>query len=49
MISTELNVMPEQFQEKWVAVFRLDLRRNRSLERFRVSVKDGNALGWVRV
>lgn len=49
MISTGFNVMPEQFQEKWVAVFPLELRKNKSLERFRVSVEDGNALGWVLV
>lgn len=49
MIATGLNVMPEQFQEKWVAIFRLELRKNRNLERFRVSVRDRNALGWVLV
>jgi hypothetical protein len=33
----------EQFQEKCVAVFRPELRKTKSLERFRVSVKNGNA------
>ncbi|WP_161808150.1 hypothetical protein [Mesorhizobium sp. 1M-11] len=31
--------MLEQFQEKCVAVFRSELRENKELERFRVSVK----------
>lgn len=35
----------EQFQEKRVAVLRPELRKNKELERFRVSVKNGNALG----
>ncbi len=34
----------EQFQEKCAAVFRPELRKNKKLERFRVSVKNGNAL-----
>ena len=34
----------EQFQEKCVAVFRPELRKNKGLERYRVSVKNGNAL-----
>ncbi|PLP58810.1 hypothetical protein CYK37_14215 [Mesorhizobium loti] len=33
-----------QFQEKCVTVFRPELRKNKKLERFRVSVKNGNAL-----
>jgi len=30
---------PEQFREKCVAVFRVELRKNKERERFRVSVK----------
>ncbi|PLP61112.1 hypothetical protein CYK37_02135 [Mesorhizobium loti] len=37
----------EQFQEKCTAVFRPELRKNKKLERFRVSVKNGNALGAI--
>ncbi|QAZ43989.1 hypothetical protein C1M53_14600 [Mesorhizobium sp. Pch-S] len=33
-----------QFQQKCAAVLRLELRNNKELERFRVSVKNGNAL-----
>ncbi|QAZ46270.1 hypothetical protein C1M53_28440 [Mesorhizobium sp. Pch-S] len=33
----------EQFQEKCIAVFRPELRRNKGWERFRISVKNGNA------
>jgi hypothetical protein len=35
---------PEQFQEKCIAVFRPELRENRELERFRVSVKKTETL-----
>ncbi|QAZ42734.1 hypothetical protein C1M53_06930 [Mesorhizobium sp. Pch-S] len=35
----------EQFQEKCSAVFRPELRESKESERFRVSVKNGNALG----
>jgi hypothetical protein len=34
----------EQFQEKCATVFRPELRKNKELEHFRVSVKNGNAL-----
>lgn len=36
----------EQSPEKRVAVFRPELRRNKELERFRVSAKNGNALAF---
>ncbi len=35
---------PEQFQEKCATVFHPELRKNKELERFRVSVKNENAL-----
>jgi urea transport system permease protein len=42
------NRVPEQIQEKGVAVFRPELRENKELERFRVSVKNGNALARTK-
>jgi len=35
----------EQFQQKCEAVLRPELRKNKEIERFRDSEKDGNALG----
>ncbi|PLP58624.1 hypothetical protein CYK37_13165 [Mesorhizobium loti] len=34
----------EQFQQKRAEVLRSELRKNKELERFRISVKNGNAL-----
>ena len=44
MSSQGNNRVPEQIQEKGVAVFRPELRENKELERFRVSMKNGNAI-----
>ncbi|PLP57037.1 hypothetical protein CYK37_22620 [Mesorhizobium loti] len=38
----------EQFQQKCAAVLRPELCKNKELKRFRVSVKNGNALAAVR-
>ncbi|RWX08016.1 hypothetical protein EHI47_35360 [Rhizobium leguminosarum] len=35
----------EQFQQKCAAVLRPELRKNKAIERFRDSEKNGNALG----
>ena len=40
---------PAQFQEKCVAVFHRELRRNKRSARFRVSAKSGNALSLILV
>jgi len=34
----------EHFQEKWIPVFRPEMRQNKELERFRDSKKSGNTL-----
>jgi hypothetical protein len=38
----------EQFQQKRAAVLRPELRRNKSIDRFRDSKKSGNALAGIR-
>ena len=38
------NLFLERIQEKWVPVFRPNARPNKDLQRFRNSVKFGNAL-----
>ena len=38
----------EQFQEKWTPVFRPELRKNKEIEHFRDSKKNGNALSRCR-
>jgi hypothetical protein len=45
-VAQESGVGPdlEQFQEKWEPVFRSELRKNKGLEHFRDSKKNGNAL-----
>jgi hypothetical protein len=42
-----VRLMPlEQFQEKWKLVFRPELRKNKTIERFCDSEKSGNALAF---
>jgi hypothetical protein len=38
----------EQFQEKWEPVFRPELRKDKEIEHFRDSKKNGNALAFGR-
>jgi len=43
------DIALEQFQQKYAAVLRLELRKNEELESFCVSVKNGSALAALEM